>query len=142
MEGGAKLPSGEVLMSDKLDEQIRVLVEKVDRILSLLESGTSGPRPRTAAPRTPKQKAAPLSSDEIAAYQARFESLSETWTKGEELQVETDLDAMSAEELRRFADANNLNVTSKTPKKKILQLVAGRFRERRQLMRSHFTRQT
>jgi hypothetical protein len=45
---------------------------------------------------------------------------------------------MNVPELRRFADANNLNVTSRTPKHKVMQLIAGRFRERRQLMRSHF----
>lgn len=128
-------------MSDKLEENIRVLMEKVDRILSLLEGGNKKSRRRTDD-QVPKQKAIPPSADEIAAYQARFESLFDIWTKGEELQVETHLNTMSAEELRRFADANNLNVTSKTPKKKILQLVAGRFRERRQLMRSHFNHRT
>ena len=45
---------------------------------------------------------------------------------------------MNAPELRRFADASNLNVTSKTPKHKVMQLIAGWFRERRQLMRSHY----
>jgi hypothetical protein len=49
---------------------------------------------------------------------------------------------MKVEELRRFADANNLTVTSKTTKQKLLQLIAGRFRERRQLMRSHYKRQS
>jgi hypothetical protein len=76
----------------------------------------------------------------VANYQTRFESLFEAWNVGEEVEVEKELEAMNADELRRFADANNLNVTSKTPKQKVMQLIAGRFRERRQLMRSHFNR--
>lgn len=49
---------------------------------------------------------------------------------------------MDAVELRRLADANNLNVTSKTPKQKVMKLIDGRFRERRQLMRPHFNRRS
>jgi hypothetical protein len=49
---------------------------------------------------------------------------------------------MPADDLRRFADANNLNVTSKTPKQKIMKLIAGRFRERRQLLKPHFNRRS
>jgi hypothetical protein len=98
------------------------------------------PRRRAAAARAQKQKASPLSTDEIARHQEQFEKLFGNWDAGEELRVENELNAMKADELRRFADANNLNVTSKTPKQKVMQLIAGRFRERRQLMRSHFNR--
>ena len=37
------------------------------------------------------------------------------------------------EDLRKFADANNLNVTAKTPKERVIQLVGFRFREKKQL---------
>ena len=129
------------MMSATLEEQLKLLVEKVDRILSLLETG---PRtaPRRATGSKSKQKPSPLGPDEIARHQERFEKLYGIWEAGEELQVEKELDAMDADELRRFADANNLNVTSKTPKPKAMQLIAGRFRERRQLMRSHFNRRS
>ena len=127
-------------MSQKLEDQIKLLHEKVDRVLALLEARSEESRTRVKAPRAQKQKAPPLSADEMEKYQARFESLFETWSAGEELQVEKELDAMDADELRRFADANNLNVTTKTPKQKVMQLIAGRFRERRQLTRTHFNR--
>jgi hypothetical protein len=140
MEGGPELPSGEIVMSQKLEEQMKLLLEKVDRVLSLLEKPPDVQHRETKAPRTRKQKAAPLSAEEMANHQARFESLFEIWNTGEEVHVENQLGAIDAHELRRFADANNLNVTSKTPKQKVMQLIAGRFRERRQLMRSHFSR--
>jgi hypothetical protein len=47
---------------------------------------------------------------------------------------------MKADELRRLADANHLNVTSKTTKPRVMTLIAGRFRERRQLLRPNFKR--
>lgn len=127
-------------MSQKLEEQIKLLHEKVDRMLALLEARSEESRTRAKAPRAQKQKAPPLSGDEMEKHQARFERLFETWSTGEELQVEKELDAMDADEIRRFADANNLNVTTKTPKQKVMQLIAGRFRERRQLTRTHFNR--
>jgi hypothetical protein len=127
-------------MSQKLEEQIKLLHEKLDRVLALLETRTEEPRARIKEPRARKQKATPPTADEVEKHQARFESLFETWSAGEELQVEKELDAMDADEIRRFADANNLNVTAKTPKQKVMQLIAGRFRERRQLTRTHFNR--
>jgi hypothetical protein len=128
------------MMSATLEEQMRLLLEKVDRILSILEK-----RPNRA-PRGPlgekaaKRKLSPVNPDEVKRDQERFERLYLIWDAGEELQVVGELEAMQADELRRFADANNLNVTSKTPKRKIMQLISGRFRERRQLMRPHFSR--
>ena len=125
-----------------LEDQVKLLLEKVDRILTLLESSPSKatqPSARTGT-RKAKPKPLPLSADDIALRQERFEKLYEAWDAGEELRVETELNAMLADELRQFADANNLNVTSKTSKARVMQLVAGRFRERRQLTRSHFNR--
>jgi hypothetical protein len=126
------------MMSEKLEQQIASLTEKVDRILELL--GARGTNRGRMSAQPQKAKAVPLSAEEIATRQSQFEQLFATWDSGEELQVEKLLDAMDADEIRRFADANNLNVTSKTSKQKVMQLIAGRFRERRQLMRSHFGR--
>jgi len=129
-------------MSVSLEEQLRLLHEKVDRILSLLEAR---PRPsprRASAKKATKQKLSPLGPDDIKREQERFEKLYVSWDTGEELEVASELDAMRADELRRFADANNLNVTSKTPKQKVMKLIDGRFRERRQLMRTHFNRRS
>ena len=128
------------MMPATLEEQLKLLLEKVDRILSLLET-----RPKRAPGGAIREKAAkgrlsPLGPDDIKGEQERFERLYGIWDAGEELQVADELDAMAADELRRFADANNLNVTSKTSKQKVLKLISGRFRERRQLMRPHFNR--
>jgi hypothetical protein len=123
------------MMSQTVEEQLKLLLEKVDRILSLLEM--QQPRRRLAGEKTTKKKAIPLTTEEIEVLQQRFERIFGTWDAGEELQAEKELESMGVQELRRFADANNLNVTSKTTKQKVMQLIAGRFRERRQLMRSH-----
>ena len=128
-------------MSQSVEERLRQLTEKVDRILSLLESLHVEPRGRSSVTKL-RSKPLPLGEEEIAIHQSKFETLYQTWDTGEELEVENALDKMPIEELRRFADANNLNVTSKTPKQKVMNLIAGRFRERRQLMKPHFNRRS
>ncbi len=125
-------------MSQSVEEQLRQLAEKVDRILSLLEARKAQTRGGSSA----KSKLLPLSEEEIAVHKSKFEMFYQSWDTGEELEVENALDQMPIEELRRFADANNLNVTSKTPKQKVMKLIAGRFRERRQLMKPHFNRKS
>ena len=127
-------------MSASLEEHLKLLHEKLDRIISLLEVRRKPATQRRTAGKAGTKKHLPLSQDAIAREQERFERLYSTWEAGEELKVVEELDAMNADELRRFADANNLNVTSKTPKQKVMKLIDGRFRERRQLMRHHFNR--
>ena len=127
-------------MSKTVEEQIKLLTAKVDRVLSLLEGRTVRVRERASEQRAQRPKPPPLGPEEIVRNQERFERLFGVWDSGEELQVEKELEGMDADEIRRFADANNLNVSAKTPKQRVMQLIAGRFRERRQLMRSHFNR--
>jgi len=129
-------------MSAALEEQLKLLLEKVDRILSLLETPTKRAPGGAVREKATKGKLSPLSADDIKRDQARFERLYIIWDAGEELKVADELDAMDAGELRRFADANNLNVTSKASKPKVLRLISARFRERRQLMRPHFNRRS
>jgi hypothetical protein len=129
------------MMSATLEEQLKLLHEKVDRILSLLEARPRPAPKRAATEKATRKKLSPLGPDDIKREQERFERLYVIWNAGEELKVAGELDAMHADELRRFADANNLNVTSKTSKQKVMKLIDGRFRERRQLMRTHFNRQ-
>jgi hypothetical protein len=59
---------------------------------------------------------------------------------GREIEVQSELDGIELDQLRRFADANNLNVTAKMSKSRILELVSARFREKRQLHRSPISR--
>jgi hypothetical protein len=130
------------MMVNRTEELLQLLIEKVDRILSLLETRPISSRRRAFEPRATKQKSSPLTAEEIDRYQKEFEILYTKWDAGEELEAEKALNALKADELRRFADANNLNVTSKMAKGKVLQLIAGRFRERRQLMRIHSSRRS
>jgi len=104
-------------MAQSLEEKLQQLLEKVDRILSLIESQSVEPRQRSSGVKV-KPKVPRLNEDEIATHHKNFEKLYQTWDSGEELQAESILDQMPVEELRQFADANNLNVTSKTPNRR------------------------
>lgn len=118
-------------------DELRKIHEKLEKILLLLEKQESA-RPLQARSKNLKERPAPLTHEEISKHAAKFDELFEAWNSGHEVEVEKELDAMDVEEIRRFADANNLNVTSKMAKQKVMQLIAGRFRERKQLLRSHF----
>ena len=119
---------------DEILAQIRVLNEKLDRILALLEAQRQRKAMRSQ-PKAPKPKALPLTEPEIKILQEKFGSLFTRWLEGQELEVQDELDSLDVDELRRFADANNLNVTGKMPKQRVLQLIGARFREKRQLQR-------
>ena len=117
-----------------LEARLAELSKKLDRVIELLQLGAS-PRPaRISKPRPIKAKPLPLTEEEIQLQQSRFQDLFTRWMNGLELEVQNELEAIDAEALRRFADANNLNITAKTPKTKALTLIAARFREKRQLL--------
>ncbi len=91
----------------------------------------------------PKSKtgiaAAPLASaQEIPSLQERFERLYESWLAGQELEVQKELESTSVEDIRKLADANNLNVTTRMSKEKVLNLISIRFREKK-LLTSNLT---
>jgi hypothetical protein len=120
---------------EDLHAEIRALHEKLDRLLVLVEARKSAKpvaRPQTK-PRKPKP--APLTEDEVKHLQDRFAELFVRWLEGQELEVQDELENLDVDRLRRFADANNLNVTAKMPKQRVLQLIGARFREKRQLHR-------
>jgi hypothetical protein len=106
--------------------------EQLDEILLIVKELQNKKR-ATAAAKKAKTKPAPLTEEEITKYKERFSVLYEQWLAGDEVKVQSELENLEADELRRFADGNNLNVTSKMPKPKCLQLIAARFREKRQL---------
>lgn len=76
-----------------------------------------------------------LSIGEVDAHKKNFLDLFEKWISGEELYVKNILEAYNAQDLRDFADANNLNVTSKMPKQRVLHLIDARFREKKMLLK-------
>ena len=123
-----------MMTNDDFASELHALHEKVDRALTLLEDLKSA-RASRSAKRARKDKPPPLTDDEIKEHQSRFSELYSRWMEGQELDVQDELELFDVDGLRRFADANNLNVTSKMPKQRILQLIGARFREKRQLHR-------
>jgi small-conductance mechanosensitive channel len=119
---------------DDLKVEIAKLHEKLDRVLALLDAKSASAQRKAADRRAKQEKPQPLTEDEIKQQQERFQELFSRWMTGFEVEVQNELESADADALRRFADANNLNITTKTPKAKALQLIAARFREKRQLM--------
>lgn len=115
---------------EEIRASILVLHEKLDRTLALLEAMQSR---KAKAPRPPKGKPTPLTQEEVTALQAQFAGLYERWINEDELGTQEALEQLDVDQLRRLADANNLNVTSKMPKEKVLHLIGARFREKKQL---------
>jgi hypothetical protein len=93
-----------------------------------------------AQARKKKIKLPPPTPEEIAAHREQFSSLYQRWMDGNEVEVHTELDGFDPDQLRRFADANNLNVTAKLSKNRLLELISARFREKRQLHKSPIIR--
>ncbi len=122
------------MTNDDLRLEIAKLHEKLDRVLALLDAKTASAQRKAADRKAKQEKPQPLTEDEIKQQQERFQELFARWMGGFEVEVQNELEAADADALRRFADANNLNITTKTPKIKALQLIAARFREKRQLM--------
>jgi len=112
--------------------ELKALSQKVDRLSSLLESMRAEQQSKRPA-RTPRPKLAPLTPEEVQKYKTQFGELYEQWLSGDELGVQGQLDKLEVEELRRLADSNNLNVTSKMSKERGLHLIGARFREKKQL---------
>ena len=92
-----------------------------------------GKKKQTAEAKKNRAKGIPLTVEEVVPLQEQFKKLYARWLEGEETLVREELEKMSVEDLRKFADANNLNVTAKTPKERVIQLVGFRFREKKQL---------
>jgi len=115
---------------DDLRRSILGLHEKIDRVLAMLETQQIR---NTRPARAPKQKPSPLTNEEIKELQSEFGRVYETWVAGAELEAQSALERLDVEQLRRLADANNLNVTAKMPREKVLYLIGARFREKKQL---------
>ena len=118
---------------DQINESLKHMQAQLDEVLLIVKELQGKKKAQAAAKKATASKPEPLSAEDISKYKQKFGDLYEQWLSGSEVSVQSELENMDADELRRFADANNLNVTSKTPKPKCLQLIAARFREKRQL---------
>jgi hypothetical protein len=124
------------MTKSEIESEIKSIHEKLDRILLLLEGKPKPEETKAQKSSTQKQKLPPLTQEDINAYKEKFDDLYEKWLSGKENEVTSELDKFGADDIRRFADANNLNVTSKMPKDKVLNLIGARFREKKQLFRN------
>lgn len=113
---------------DRLDK----IEQKLDLILKGMDDLKAASALRARA-RTKKEKLPPPTAEENLANRERFASLYQRWMDGREIEVHDELNELQPEHLRRFADANNLNVTAKMSKQRTLELISARFREKRQL---------
>ena len=104
-------------------------LDKMEATLSIL----AGKKKQQAENKKNKAKPAPLTPQEVGPLQEQFKNLYSRWLENQETSVREELEAMSVEDLRKFADANNLNVTAKTSKERVIQLIGFRFREKKQL---------
>jgi hypothetical protein len=118
----------------ELITEIRALNANVRELLVVLGETKTTKQAKPDDPKKARPKVAPLSEEEIVTKQAEFERMYETWLDSKELLVKDELERMSVEELRRFADANNLDVTAKMSKARIMELISLRFREKKLLM--------
>jgi len=126
-------------MEQDLLKRLKTIEERLDKISKeLVELREKGP-PRPPA-RKRKEKLPPPTEEEVSAGRRYFSDLFQRWMDGKEQEVQEELEGVDIEKLRRLADINNLNVTAKMSKQRILQLVAARFREKRQLLRPPIVR--
>lgn len=121
-------------MTDReIETQLAELQSKLDEILVLLRARTR--RGHTPGGDREPAKPAPLSAADEESLQAKFSELYQRWLDGGELQVQRELEDLDVVRLRQLAEANFLNVTSRTSKSRTLNLIAARFREKRQIHR-------
>ena len=117
-----------------IQEELREIKTKLDQLLAAVEELRGVKRAKAEARKAKKEKLPPLTEEEMKEYQSSFTRLFNQWMNGHEAEVQIELEKLDADQLRRFADANNLNVTSKMSIQKVLGLIGARFREKRQLM--------
>lgn len=122
-------------MDSELVARLRAIEEKLELLAKSMEELRAMGAARAQA-RRKKVKLPPPTPEEIAAHRERFSSLYQRWMDGREVEVQSELDGFDPDQLRRFADANNLNVTAKMSKNRLLELISARFREKRQLHKS------
>jgi len=125
-------------INEELLSELKLLnANIVELIKALRESQQSKPvSSQNVSKLKPKTGIAPAplaSAEEIPALQERFERLYENWLAGQEFEVQKELENFSVDDLRKIADANNLNVTTRMSKEKVLNLISIRFREKKML---------
>lgn len=119
-------------MDSEVIARLRAIEEKLDALAKSIADLQALSANRPAA-RKKKEKLPPPTEQEIAANRDLFSILFQRWMEGKQVEVHDELDRLELDQLRRFTDANNLNVTTKMSKQRMLELISARFREKRQL---------
>jgi hypothetical protein len=121
-------------MGDFVEKELHEINSKLDRLLEILEELRGAKRAKARVRKENRKRLPPLTDEEIKTFQNQFAALYERWRAGQEVEVQNELETFDVILLRRFADANNLNVTAKMPRPRLLHLIGTRFREKRQLL--------
>jgi hypothetical protein len=119
--------NNEELLQQILSE-VRQLNNNFRELFDFLKSSQ-----KSSPKRSLKVKLPALTEEEIKNYQNKFTELYKLWLDGFESKVQDELESYPVEDLRRFGDANNLNVTSRMSKDKVMQQISIRFREKKLL---------
>lgn len=111
---------------ETLNQNIVELTQAIKHLIQLEESKKQK--------KVQKPQSSPLTESDILELKTKFDQYFEKWQTGNEHDVRNQLEAMPVEELKRFADANNLTVNSKQSKEKVLRAIVTRFREKKMLL--------
>lgn len=110
-----------------LNQNIVALTQAIKQLIQIEES--------KKAKKKSKPPLRPLTEADLSKFKSRFDTLYNRWESGNEHEVRKELDAFPIDELRRFADANNLTVDKKASKDKVLRAILTRFREKKMLFK-------
>lgn len=110
-----------------LNQNIVALTQAIKQLIQIEES--------KKAKKKSKPPLLPLTEGDVSKYKSRFDMLYSRWESGNEHEVRRELDAFPIDQLRRFADANNLTVDKKASKDKVLRAILTRFREKKMLFK-------
>lgn len=112
---------------EMLNQNISNLTRVITELISVEEARTSKKRVKPAP--------VPLTEEEVVTLKSSFDLMYTRWDSGSEHEVRSDLEAMPFDQLRRFADANNLTIGKKATKDSVLRAVLTRFREKKMLFK-------
>lgn len=117
-------------ITEQLLAEFKILNSNFKELIEILKNTS---KPKITKTKISKEPFKPLTKEEIESLQIQFKHLYELWLKDQNQELQNILDKLSPDEIRKLADANNLNVTTRMAKEKVLKLIEIRFREKKML---------
>jgi len=117
-------------INEQLLVELKLLNANIKELVDVLKESSKF---KVVKPKTPKVTPIPLTKEEIDKLQDQFALLYDLWLKDQQIELHNILDKLTPDETRKLADANNLNVTTRMAKEKVLKLIEIRFREKKML---------